>query len=280
MRIRAILIVVLFLAFLGYWFQPPAVHGQEGGENTDNRDGVIEALKEKVQVLENARAENKEEIDRLVRENKRLLDKGPGDMGRAPQDAGGLPKFAYNPAVVAQDAGPGTDYPAEDPAIYKKANEAFIRGKGYYGNGDFESARREFEAALELNPRLMAARAELADCYRDLKDYDNALAQYKVITSKMPYAVDAYKKMADIYLEEKDTDSARKVLKEASALNPAAEGLHEKIGVILYDEGLFEEAKTEFKEELAINRWAKESKKRLGLIDKQEREAKRKAEKK
>src|SRR3990167_456031 len=125
-------------------------------------------------------------------------------------------------------------------------NEAFVRGIGYARKSDYENARKEFEAALAVNPDLAAAREELAKSFEALKDYDNALAQYKIIISKMPYATDAYLKIADIYMQNKDKESAIKALNEALALNPASAGLHEKLGIIYYDEGEMRKAIEEF----------------------------------
>ena len=275
MKRKTILIVLFSLIFILSVFTVRPALGQEKSTGGDDRDKTIEALKNKVQALEEVKAKNKEEIDRLVQKNKKLLNKGQGEAAETQELSYAPPKFKS----------PKTPKPKQEalpsgPDISKRANEAFIRGAGYSKKGDFENARKEFEAALELNSNLMAARTELAGCYKELKDYKGALAQYRIITSKMPYAVAGYKSMADIYREQQDASAAVKTLNEAIALNPTADGLHERIGIIYYDEGLFEKAKEEFKKELTINGWARESKKHLRLVEKKEREEKRKAKKK
>ncbi len=280
MKRKTILIVTFSLTLILSAFTVRPALGQEKSAGGDDRDKTIGALKNKVQALEEVKAKNKEEIDRLVQKNKKLLNKGPGSIV---QDSGKIEEpqeLNYAPAKTAQVVEPKQEASLDDPTIYKKANEAFIRGAGYSKKGDFENAGKEFEAALKLNPNLMAARTELARCYKELKDYKGALAQYRIITSKMPYAVAGYKSMADIYMEQKDANGAVTALNEAIALNPTADGLHERIGIIYYDEGLFEKAKEEFKKELTIIGWARESKKHLRLIEKKEREEKRKAKKK
>jgi tetratricopeptide (TPR) repeat protein len=247
-------------------------------ERAEGEKDVL-ALKAKIERLEEANAKNKEEINRLIRENKRLRkpDKGPAQT--AEPSASEALQAELEAAKLAEQNRPKaakTDSTLTEER-YKTANEMYMRGDAAYKQGDLETARTELESALNLNPNLLAARAVLGDCLAKLKDYDGALAQHKILAERLPYGVEPYIDMADIYVARNDTQSAMKALNEAIAFNPDAELVHERMGRIYFDQKQYDRAKEEFAQELRVNPSADESRKYLKRIKRIEREERRKS---
>ncbi|HEY4979314.1 MAG TPA: tetratricopeptide repeat protein, partial [Candidatus Acidoferrum sp.] len=93
------------------------------------------------------------------------------------------------------------------------------QGRQELNAGRFDSAEREFRAALVLEPQNASAHRELADIYRRRSKLDDAVAELKLsLAARDSAAVRIV--LARIYLEQKKTDLARAEVDKAVKLAP------------------------------------------------------------
>jgi tetratricopeptide (TPR) repeat protein len=111
--------------------------------------------------------------------------------------------------TTAVASGPEKDAPARH----------IRQGRQELNAGRFDSAEREFRAALVLEPQNASAHRELADIYRRRSKLDDAVAELKLsLAARDSAAVRIV--LARIYLEQKKTDLARAEVDKAVKLAP------------------------------------------------------------
>jgi tetratricopeptide (TPR) repeat protein len=108
----------------------------------------------------------------------------------------------------------------------EKARAAIKDGAAWLGEGNFEAARRQFLAALELDPKVPEALNGVGVTYRMRNDLPAALGWYKKALAVDPDFGDAYYNMACIYSLQGERELALRYL-QIAALNgyASAEGI-------------------------------------------------------
>jgi tetratricopeptide (TPR) repeat protein len=108
----------------------------------------------------------------------------------------------------------------------EKARAAIRDGAAWLGEGNFEAARRQFLAALELDPKVPEALNGVGVTYRMRNDLPAALGWYKRALAVDPDFGDAYYNMACVYALQGERELALRYL-QIAALNgyASAEGI-------------------------------------------------------
>lgn len=108
----------------------------------------------------------------------------------------------------------------------ERARAAIRDGAAWLGEGNFEAARRQFLAALELDPRVPEALNGVGVTYRMRNDLPAALDWYKKALAVDPDFGDAYYNMACVYALQGERELALRYL-QIAALNgyASAEGI-------------------------------------------------------
>jgi Tfp pilus assembly protein PilF len=76
----------------------------------------------------------------------------------------------------------------------------YFNGYQYYQQGDFRSAAREYQKAIQIDPNLLKARVWLAKCYDNLGEKSKAREQCRKIRELAP--------------DSREADDARRILSE------------------------------------------------------------------
>jgi tetratricopeptide (TPR) repeat protein len=113
--------------------------------------------------------------------------------------------------------------PAGRTAVRLHAN----RGKAYFAKGDNESAIKDYDEAVRLDPNYAAAFAGRADAYNAKGDMDKALADYTESIRLDPKYAPAYVSRAVIYNKKGLHERAIADSNTALALDPQSAGAQE-----------------------------------------------------
>jgi Flp pilus assembly protein TadD len=110
--------------------------------------------------------------------------------------------------------------------LREKARAAIRDGAAWLGEGNFEAARRQFLAALALDPKVPEALNGVGVTYRMRNDLPAALGWYKKALEVDPDFGDAYYNMACVYALRGERELALRYL-QIAALNgyASAEGI-------------------------------------------------------
>jgi hypothetical protein len=123
-------------------------------------------------------------------------------------------------------------------AARERARTLLRDGAAWLQEGNFESARKQFLAAIDVDARLPEAYNGVGVTYRMRNDHDAALEWYKKSLSVNPDFGDAYYNMACVYALQGKKDLALRYL-QIAALNgyASAEGIDEDPDLLaLHDE--------------------------------------------
>jgi tetratricopeptide (TPR) repeat protein len=104
-------------------------------------------------------------------------------------------------------------YPA-DASGHVLLGELQARGRRY------DSAKREFQRAIELDPKLLLAHVQLASLQTSLGDWDAAIAQYNQALALRPKSAYIHGLLGSLYLNKKSPELARKYFEQALSIDP------------------------------------------------------------
>ncbi len=117
----------------------------------------------------------------------------------------------------------------------------------YYGrHKNLEMALKEFQKAIELNPKYADAFHNLANTYLDMGKTDLAIENYKKAFELNPNLWQSAQNLGIIYFQEKDFNQAASYLEKAVELNPDDALLHFDLGVVYREQGEKEKSALEF----------------------------------
>lgn len=108
----------------------------------------------------------------------------------------------------------------------------YLLGRARRAKGDSSRARESFSQAIELAPRFLPARLELAELAEAEGDLWTALEQYRRVLAVDSKRTDALAALADVARRMGATDLARCAVDEALASEPENGALHYLRGVI------------------------------------------------
>ena len=131
-------------------------------------------------------------------------------------------------------------------------NFTFHYNKGVVlcGRGHYQKARKEFEAALKLNPRDFMSYLGLGNLYHKKKDWPEAIDNYRRALAVNPYFYDARFNLGLVYEEIGRREEAERQFKAVLKINPEDCPARYNLGRIYQEKGLNELALKEYKQAL------------------------------
>ena len=113
---------------------------------------------------------------------------------------------------------------------------------------DWVAAEREFNRAIELNPRYSTARQWHAWYLVAMGRFDDALAEGRAAIELDPLSVSIRRSMGWLQYYARDFDGALENLRRALAMNPTSEETHRLLGLVYAQQELYDEAAASFRE--------------------------------
>jgi len=98
--------------------------------------------------------------------------------------------------------------------------EHFAKGKAFLEKADYEKARLEFQNVLQIEPKHLDARFELANDLEKLGEYRSAAGQYMAINDNDEKRIDSRIALARIFLIGRDIAQTEKLVKQVQAIDP------------------------------------------------------------
>jgi serine/threonine protein kinase/tetratricopeptide (TPR) repeat protein len=116
---------------------------------------------------------------------------------------------------------------------------------------DWVGAEREFNRAIELNPRYSTARQWRAWFLVAMGRFEEALAEGRAAIELDPASVSIRRSLGWLQYYARQHEAALDNLRRALAMNPTAEETHRLLGLVYMQQGMYDEASASFKEALA-----------------------------
>ncbi len=116
---------------------------------------------------------------------------------------------------------------------------------------DWVGAEREFNRAIELNPRYSTARQWHSWFLVAMGRFDEALAEGRAAIELDPLSVSIRRSMGWLQYYARHFDGALDNLRRALAMNPTSEETHRLLGLVYAQQGLYDEAAAAFQEAVA-----------------------------
>lgn len=113
-----------------------------------------------------------------------------------------------------------------------KAMELNNRGVDAFKNSLFDSAEREFKAAIQMDPSYEIAHYNLGKVFQKQRKWDKALEAFEVTVQRAPSNANYHYDLGEAYLEAKKVDSAEQALKKAGELDPSLFKAHWRLGLV------------------------------------------------
>ena len=130
-----------------------------------------------------------------------------------------------------------------DPAI---AKWAFYLAMIELEEGDLETARSQFELALELDPDANEAEIELGEMASNMQDLERARGHYRNVLARTPDNPSALLGMAKYFLAKGDPNASIELLEKLLAQQPEVSRANYLMGTALVQIGEKEKAKAHF----------------------------------
>lgn len=142
--------------------------------------------------------------------------------------------------------------PNKDQNLLPPEAEHLTLGNLHLNNKNYGLALKEFNKALELNPRNDFVYTNLGRLYRDQGRYVESEQIFKEAIGLNPKNDVAYTGLGHTYLRLKQYDLALASFKKAVKINARAESAHQGLGTIYFERQLYGLAEWEFKKALRI----------------------------
>ncbi len=113
---------------------------------------------------------------------------------------------------------------------------------------DWVGAEREFNRAIELNPRYSTARQWHSWFLAAMGRFDEALAEGRAAIELDPLSVSIRRSMGWLQYYGRHFDGALENLRRALMMNPTSEETHRLLGLVYAQQGLYDEAAASFRE--------------------------------
>jgi tetratricopeptide (TPR) repeat protein len=132
-------------------------------------------------------------------------------------------------------------------ALKDDARQRLAEGVRLGKDGDLAGAVREHEKALEADPTLAQAHANLISLYGRLRRWDKVEAHYRAAVTRAPGLADVHYDYAVALGEQGRATEAAEALGRALAINPYHPRAHHNLGSLLLAQGRLEEAAAHFR---------------------------------
>jgi protein O-mannosyl-transferase len=143
-----------------------------------------------------------------------------------------------------------TDTLAKNPDCWMGYNNL---GNALFQKGQVDEALKQFQKALEINPKYVEARGNLAAALFQKGQVDDAVAQYKRTLEISPNYAPANYNLGLALFQEGQVGEAIAQYKRAVQINPYYPDAHNNLGNALLQKGQVDEALDQFKKALEIN---------------------------
>lgn len=121
-------------------------------------------------------------------------------------------------ALIESLPADGSEGAAFSPNI--RANALMSQAEGFFAQGKMDDALKNYQLALELDPKLYHAALFSGDVYKDKKDFVNAALWYKKAIAIDPTKETAYRYSATPLMIQGKTEQARDLYVEAFITEP------------------------------------------------------------
>lgn len=149
--------------------------------------------------------------------------------------------------------------PSDDPmmddvnSLYSGGLTRFAKGSALFQQGKATEAIQEFEAALEVNPRLIAAHINLIALYGQLRQDEKAEAHFRAAVELDPGWVETYYNWGLFLVQRNRKAEAAEQFKKAVEVNPDYPEARVQLGLLLDDSGQSREAAAQYQRALEVN---------------------------
>ncbi len=149
--------------------------------------------------------------------------------------------------------------PSEDPmmddvnSLYSGGLTQFAKGSAFYQQEKTAEAIKEFEAALETNPRLIAAHINLIALYGQLRQDEKAEAHFRAAVELDPGWVETYYNWGLFLVQHDRKAEAAELFRKAVEVNPNYPEARVQLGLLLDDSGNSSEAADQYQRALEVN---------------------------
>ncbi|MBA4421393.1 MAG: hypothetical protein C0391_09620 [Anaerolinea sp.] len=127
------------------------------------------------------------------------------------------------------------------------------RGNVYKAKGDLDAALREYNQAIQLDPKYVYAYNNRGNVYYDKGDLDAALREYNQAIQLDPKDVYAYFNRGIVYKAKGDLDAALREYNQAIQLDPKYVYAYNNRGVVYYDKGDLDAALREYNQAIQLD---------------------------
>jgi tetratricopeptide (TPR) repeat protein len=167
----------------------------------------------------------------------RAVDKSvPADPAKAltPEMRGDIfvARKMYREAIETYQKGP-----KDDPVLANKT------GIAYHQLLDLDSAKKNYERAIKLNPKYAEAVNNLGTVYYARKSYRRAISEYKRALRLSAQSASIMSNLGTAYFARKNYVEASKLYQQALALDPEVFERHSSQGILLQERSVGERAK-------------------------------------
>jgi tetratricopeptide (TPR) repeat protein len=129
---------------------------------------------------------------------------------------------------------------AESAVVFNKI------GIAYHQMLDLQTARRQYEKAIKLNPKYSEAVNNLGTVFYARKNYGRAVRQYQKALKLTPDSASIYSNLGTAYFARKKYKEAFEAYQEALKLDPEVFEHRSSYGVLLQERSVDERAKFHF----------------------------------
>jgi tetratricopeptide (TPR) repeat protein len=149
--------------------------------------------------------------------------------------------------------------PSEDPmmddvnSLYSGGLTRFAKGSSLYQQGKVSEAIQEFQAALEVNPRLVTAHVNLIALYGLLNQPDKAEHHFRAAVELDPGWVESYYNYGLFLAQHSRKTEAADLFRKAVEVNPDYPEAHVQLGLLLDETGRSAEASAHYQRALQVN---------------------------
>lgn len=158
----------------------------------------------------------------------------------------GMNKFRKSVIPLLINMGDREDEIKSQLQQYYSATEYNISGQLFYVSGDFESSLRQYNTALNINPRDENVKW-LASHVERIMD-EEALEEYKAIVRGQPNSATAHAGLGLLYQRRGMIDEAIAEMKTAIQLDPGIAIARINLGMMYQKKGMIDEAIEQFRE--------------------------------
>jgi tetratricopeptide (TPR) repeat protein len=113
-----------------------------------------------------------------------------------------------------------------------KAMELNNKGVDQFKNNLYESAERDFKAAITMDPSYEMSHYNLGKVLQKQRKWDKAAEAFEAAVQRAPSNANYHYDLGEAYLEAKKVDDAEKALKKATELDPSLFKAHWRLGLV------------------------------------------------